>query len=58
MAAEEGLKLIGIKEINYNDELYKLIDFLNKTLKNKDLIFGLTLEAENRMVISIYEAAK
>jgi len=55
MGEEDGLKLIGIKEVDYNDELYKLVDFLNKTLKNKNLIFGLTLNEEDKMTVSVYE---
>lgn len=55
MTEEDGLKLIAVKEVDYNDELYKLIDFLNKSLKNRNLIFGLALNDEDKMVISIYE---
>ncbi len=55
MSEEEGLKLIGIQEVYKNDELYKLVDFLNKTLKNKNLVFGLAMQDEDKMVISIYE---
>lgn len=55
MAEEDKLKLIGIKEVGHNDELYLLVDFLNKTLKSKNLVFGLSLNDEGNMVISVYE---
>jgi hypothetical protein len=51
-----GLDLIAVHEVAYNDELYKLIDFLNKALKDKNLIFGLAMKDDDRMTVSIYEA--
>lgn len=51
---EEKLELIAKKVIPYNDDLYQLVDFLNKTLKNKRVIFGISKSGDNA-VISIYE---
>lgn len=34
--------------------LYKVVDFLNKNLKDRGLIFGLN-KKEDKMIISIYE---
>jgi len=52
---EEGkLELIAKKEIAYNDELYKLIDFLNKNLKNKNIILGIS-KNKDKAIISVYE---
>jgi len=48
------LELIAKKEIDYNDELYKLIDFLNKNLKNKHIILGIS-KSKDKAIISIYE---
>lgn len=48
------LELVAKKEVIYNDELYKLIDFLNKTLKNKHIIFGIS-KSDNKAIISVYE---
>ena len=42
------------KELEYNDELYKLVDFLNKNLKEKRIILGISKEGD-RATISIYE---
>jgi len=50
------LELIAVKSFKTYDEMYKVIDFLNKTLKDKRIIFGLTKDTANdTMSISIYE---
>lgn len=52
---EKGkMELIAIHKVNSNAELYKIIDFLNKSLKQYHLMFGLTKQAET-MTISVYE---
>lgn len=48
------LELIATQRIGVNGELYKVVDFLNKNLKNHGLMFGLT-KKEDKMVISVYE---
>lgn len=40
--------------VESNMELYKIVDFLNKNLKDKNLIFGLNKKDE-KMIISVYE---
>jgi len=35
--------------------MYKVVDYLNRTLKEKQVIFGLTKDKDGNMVISIYE---
>jgi len=53
------LELIATRTFKTNDELYKVVDFLNKNLKHKDLMFGLakdnSKDAKDTMVITIYE---
>jgi len=50
------LELIAVKSFKTYDEMYKVVDFLNKTLKDKRIIFGLTKDAaRDTMSISIYE---
>ncbi len=50
------LELIAVKSFKPYDEMYKVIDFLNKTLKEKKVIFGLTKDIQKgTMTISIYE---
>ncbi|MCR4430620.1 MAG: YpmA family protein [Tepidanaerobacteraceae bacterium] len=51
---ENKLELIAKKELRYSDELYQLVDFLNKNLKNRGVIFGISKEGE-RAIVSIYE---
>jgi hypothetical protein len=56
-ALSEGkLMLIATKNLKANDELYKIVDFLNKTLKEHQIMFGLTKNNKNdTMTISVYE---
>lgn len=50
------LELIAFKSFPSNPELIYIIDFLNKSLKEKKIMFGLTKDKEkNEMVINIYE---
>ncbi|MFZ5639545.1 MAG: YpmA family protein [Bacillota bacterium] len=57
MATEsDKLELIATKTLNSYDEMYKIVDFLNKTLKHKKVMFGLSKNTEdNTMTISVYE---
>lgn len=48
------LELKSTLEIKSELEMYKVVDFLNKNLKHKNLIFGLSKNGE-RMTLSIYE---
>lgn len=52
----DKLELIATKILPANEDMYKIVDFLNKTLKEKRVMFGLTLNrTENTMTISVYE---
>lgn len=58
MAPEDSgkLELLARKTFNGSRELIRVVDFLNKTLKAKKLMFGLTKNRETgEMTISIYE---
>ncbi len=48
------IELIATQRIGVNGELYKVVDFLNKNLKEHGLMFGLT-KKEDKMIISVYE---
>ncbi|AET68835.1 hypothetical protein Desor_3337 [Desulfosporosinus orientis DSM 765] len=48
------IELIASQRVSINGELYKVVDFLNKNLKEYRLMFGLT-KKEDKMVISVYE---
>lgn len=54
---EKGkLVLLATKTLEANKDMYKIVDFLNKTLKEKKVMFGLSQNtAENTMTISVYE---
>jgi hypothetical protein len=54
LANHRELNLIALKEFEENEDVYKIIDFLNKNLKEQGYIFGLT-KKENRDTISIYK---
>jgi hypothetical protein len=57
MPKKNGLNLRASQTIQYDFQLYKTIDFLNKSLKSRNLIFGLKLnENEETMTICIYES--
>lgn len=50
------LELIAVKSFKHYDDMFKVIDFLNKTLKDKRVIFGLSKDNQKgTMSISIYE---
>ncbi|MFZ5899215.1 MAG: YpmA family protein [Bacillota bacterium] len=54
--SQNKLELIANQSFTAYDEMYKVVDFLNKALKDRSLIFGLTLEKDGRMTIAIYNA--
>lgn len=50
----DELKVIGIKDFEEHDDMYKVVDFLNKNLKNYGIIFGLSRK-DGKNTISIYD---
>lgn len=53
---EDKLELIAFKTFNAHPDLVYIIDFLNKSLKDKRIMFGLTKDREkDGMTINIYE---
>ena len=50
------LELIAFKTFTAHPDLVYVIDFLNKSLKDKRIMFGLTKDREKgEMTINIYE---
>lgn len=50
------LEIIAFKNFAVNKDLVYIVDFLNKSLKDKGIMFGLTKDKEkNEMTINIYE---
>jgi len=53
--SENKLQQIAFKEFSSYSDMYKVVDFLNKNLKDKRLLFGLSKAENGNMLISIYE---
>lgn len=52
---EKGkLELVATLKLKENEELYRLVDFLNRNLKSQNVMFGLSKKGEE-MTFSIYE---
>lgn len=56
LALKNNIEQLSQITINKSDDLYKIVDNLNRTLKKQDLMFGLALDQEdiNKMVFTIY----
>jgi len=53
---EDKLMLIATKNFAYYEDMYKVVDFLNKNIKDKRIMLGLTKDKETGEVsINIYE---
>jgi len=57
MVKEGKLELVATLKMENNDELYRLVDFLNRNLKSYNLMFGLTKKGEG-MAVSLYETGE
>ncbi|MGM0873961.1 MAG: YpmA family protein [Bacillota bacterium] len=53
---ESKIEILSTVTVEHSDDLYKIVDLLNRTLKRNDLMFGLALEQEdqNKAVFTIY----
>ena len=53
---KDKLEIIAIKAFPSNPDLVYVVDFLNKSLKDKHIMFGLTKDkVKDEMIINIYE---
>jgi len=54
---ESKIEVLSTVTVDYQSDLYKVVDALNRTLKQKNLMFGLALEKDNRekAVFTIYK---
>jgi hypothetical protein len=52
--AGAGLELLATRTFGSCDDMYRIVDFLNKTLKDREIVFGLSKDEDGKMVISIY----
>lgn len=51
---KEDIELISSKKFEMYEDMYKVIDFLNKNLENSGYVFGLC-ERNNKHIINIYK---
>lgn len=53
---ESKIEVLSTVKLQHSPDLYKIVDALNRTLKEKDLMFGLALDQEdhNKAIFSIY----
>ncbi|SDI98672.1 DUF4264 family protein [Salimicrobium halophilum] len=49
-------RVISSLEISYCEDLYKVTDGLNKALKTKDVIVGLSLKDDETAILTVYES--
>jgi hypothetical protein len=50
------LRLLATCSFSASDELYRVVDFLNKTLKYKKVLFGLAKDGKTQEItISVYQ---
>ncbi|WP_077616329.1 YpmA family protein [Caenibacillus caldisaponilyticus] len=52
----DKIETLASVTVERSDDLYKIVDILNRTLKSRDLMFGLALDPSDRqkMVFTIY----
>ncbi|MDQ0228786.1 YpmA family protein [Metabacillus malikii] len=50
------INLLSTVTVNHSDDLYKIVSLLNRTLKHKDIMFGLALDKsdQKKAVFTIY----
>ncbi|MFC0271635.1 YpmA family protein [Metabacillus herbersteinensis] len=53
---ESKIEVLSTITVDHTDDLYKIVDMLNRTLKRNDLMFGLALEGnnKNKAIFTIY----
>lgn len=53
---DQKMEVLSTVRVQKAGELYKIVDSLNRTLKEQDLMFGLSLDEtdQEKMVFTIY----
>lgn len=51
---KDKLELVATKEFLHYEDMYKVVDFLNKNLSEYDIVFGIT-EKDGKSIINIYK---
>ncbi|NSL52264.1 YpmA family protein [Calidifontibacillus erzurumensis] len=54
---ESKIEVLATVQIQYSPDLYKIVDVLNRTLKERDLMFGLALDDQDKekAIFTIYK---
>lgn len=54
---ESKIEILSTTVVDYQPDLYKIVDALNRTLKRNNVMFGLALDKENpeKAVFTIYK---
>ncbi|PSL41952.1 uncharacterized protein DUF4264 [Planomicrobium soli] len=54
---ESKIEVLTTVNVSYQEDLYKVVDALNRTLKHNNLMFGLALDKEDqtKAVFTIYK---
>lgn len=54
---ESKIEVISTVKIEYTPDLYKVVDSLNRNLKDRDLMFGLALDSadHSKAIFTIYK---
>jgi hypothetical protein len=47
---EKKIEVLATTRIQYTSDLYKIVDSLNRTLKEQDLMFGLALDEKDKNI--------
>jgi hypothetical protein len=53
---ESKIEVLSTVKLQHSPDLYKIVDALNRTLKQQDLMFGLALDREDqsKAIFTIY----
>ncbi|ATH92143.1 YpmA family protein [Bacillus glycinifermentans] len=53
---DSKIEILSTVTVEHSEDLYKIVDLLNRTLKRNDLMFGLALDEEDQKqaVFTIY----
>ncbi|MDQ0161568.1 YpmA family protein [Bacillus alveayuensis] len=53
---ESKIEVLSTVKVEHSDDLYKIVDLLNRTLKRQDLMFGLALDEndKSKAIFTIY----
>lgn len=54
----DKMMVIGTQLCTATDDLYQLVDFLNRNLKDKNVVFGLSKAKDEagKMIVTLYRA--